>query len=188
MQFSAAKPDSPVAEVTVPRGFRAFGDEGNALWDSDSDAADAGAGGGGLTFWTVWEVAKDPCKAGSDWDQFYDPGTSVKDLAAALLRQKYRIGTEPRPVEFAGYKGLYLELRLAKGLQVEKCAGIDTHAFVAWHSRQSDRSKYSNDSVDRIWILDVKGERLIVNETHKAPAGDPRLDKMVKSLTIRPRT
>lgn len=77
----------------------------------------------------------------------------MKDLAAALLRQKYRIGTEPRPVEFAGYKGLYLELRLAKGLQVEKCAGIDGPAFVAWHSRQSGRSKYCNDSIDRIWIL-----------------------------------
>jgi hypothetical protein len=179
MGFGPAVPNSPVADVTVPEGFHVFGDEGAVLWNSDSTR--------GLTFGTVWQVARDPCKAVLDQDQFYDPGASVKDLAAALLGQKYRVGPEPRPVELAGYKGLYLELRFAKGFKIGKCAGAEGPTYLAWHSRSSDRSQYSDASIDRIWILDVKGERLIVNTTHTAPGGDPVLDKMVKTLTIHPR-
>jgi hypothetical protein len=188
IDFEGAEPDWPVADVTVPKGFRVF-NEGPVLWNTDSR--------GGLMFWTVREVARDPCKAVLDVDQFYDPGSSVKDLGAALMRQKYRVGPEPRPVEFAGYKGLYLEFRFVKGFTIAKCAGVEDHYFPgvdgptysAWRANSgNDRNQYSDDSIDRIWILDVNGERLIVNETHIAPGGNPLLEKMVKTLTIHPRS
>jgi len=184
-----SEPNSHVAEVTVPQGFHVF-NEGNVLWNPK------GSSRGGLMFWTVREVARDPCKSVLDEDQFYDPGASGKDLAAALLRQNYRVGPEPRPVELAGYKGLYLELRFVKGFTIAKCAALEDHYFQgvdgptydAWRAASGDdRNQYSDDSIDRIWILDVEGERLIVNETHTAPGGDPVLEKMVKTLTIRPR-
>lgn len=96
----------------------------------------------------------------------------------------------PTPVTFAGYDGLYRELRLPRALYTDNCS---SGAYEVWNAvdpetyAEQRRYQYGAGSVDRIWILDANGHRLVVNAT-RDPAITRKdaatLDAMLESITI----
>jgi hypothetical protein len=157
------------ALVTVPSGFK----DGAEFYvvSSDGDAF--------LGLWTVGHVDGDACHPGIDHpiDPII-PGPSVEDLADALVAQKSTSASAPEPVTLAGHHGLYVEL--ASPRDISKC-GKDP----ALWGDPGGRGIYSDHQIDRLWILDVDGQRLVVNAAHGPSATTSEIDEltsMVKSL------
>jgi hypothetical protein len=135
-----------------------------AGWRSFSDLAVVGEGGAAVEFWFADRVPLDPCRWTGSWS---DPGTSVAGLTAALARQP---GTStPSEVTLAGYAGRSMRLRApgkASTNSLKACdmgdKGLDTqHIYVRWWMGDSWHGQ-DLEEVNRLWILDVHGERLVV--------------------------
>jgi hypothetical protein len=146
----------------------------------------------GLSVWEVGQVFHDPCH----WKgQAFDPGPSVEDLVAALVAEKMRNATTPTDVTLAGYAGKYLEwsvpadLKSSTWTDFDACDldsnGID-HDFLSWlGNRAGDRYEQVPGQVDQLWVLDVSGQRLVVDATYSpnTSQGDrAALEQVVDSL------
>jgi hypothetical protein len=168
-QFSVvANPgvETPDALVEVPSGF----DDEAAWYVVSHDQQEF------LGLWTVGLVDRDACPSGTN--QLFDPGPSVEDLADALVAQKSTRATTPKPVKLAGYKGLYVELTSPHDI-----SGCEQTGHL-W-GNPGGRGIYNDGQVDLVWILDVDGQRLVVNAayTPKSSASDiDKLTSMVESL------
>jgi hypothetical protein len=180
--FEAVDEEVAWVEVDIPDGFQVFNE--SVLWAHDDRPSR------GLLFWSVTGVNRRPCH-GPFPPEFVDPGPSVEDLAAALHQQPHREGAPPEPVTFDGYDGLYLELRLPRNLDTEDC---ESGSYEAWQAIdtethvEEERYQYGAGSVDRIWVLDVDGHRLMVNATYDPQMTRPdaaALQSMLDSITIR---
>jgi hypothetical protein len=132
-----------------------------------------------LGFWTVEKVPSDFCREYS----FTNPGPTVADLAAALAAQPRLRGTDPRPVKIGGYDGLYVELTKP----VSGCL-----ATTLWfaprvrHMAYEERFMRAGD-VARIWIIDVGGERVVIDTIHPAGASAEKVaqtTRMVETATF----
>ena len=175
----------PWAELDVPAGFRKS--EASTLRASD---------GRRLGLWRVATVNTDPCY-GAD---FTDPGPSVRDLAAALAAQPVLGGTNPVPVRLGGFAGLYLEQRVPAGLDWHDCVtmmGSPRHDAVAppvpmyyfdvWREPGvgTARVDLRPGRTHRVWILDVDGDRLVVDATFDSTATvaqQQELMRLVRSI------
>jgi hypothetical protein len=171
-QFSVkANPGAgaPDALVEVPSGFNDGSDvPGFYVVSHDGDAF--------LGLWTIEHVQGDACLR--PLNDYVTPGPSVENLAEALVAQKSTDASAPEPVTLAGYRGLYVEL--ASPRDISKC---DQHPGL-WGDPGS-RGIYSDDQVDLVWILDVDGQRLVVNAAYGPTATTSEIDEltsMVKSL------
>lgn len=143
----------PWAVVEVPEGY---GSPGGWTVDrgADGDPQDYGS----VDFWSVGTVADDPCHASTETD----PGSTVRDLAEAIHRQRGHQATAPVPVTLDGHTGLYLEVTGPDRKQLDTCA---ERRFTLW--RGDDNVLNGTDvpgMVFQIWILDVNGHRIVVNE------------------------
>jgi hypothetical protein len=160
--------ESPDALVDVPTGF-VEGDDGYD-WYVVSDDGDTFLG-----LWVIDEVDHDACLH-ADADAF-DPGPSVEDLADALVAQKSTRAAPPEPVTIAGHPGQYVELASPRDLSgCEKYPGL-------W--REPERPIYRNGQVDRVWIVDVDGQRLAVDASYgpgSTAVERDQLTSMVNSL------
>lgn len=136
-----------------------------------------------ISIWTVTEVAADPCSG--DGREWVDPGPTVADLAAALAAQPLKNGTDPVAVSLAGYQGLYVETSAAFGVAIEDC--VD-ESFVSWRSDDGKvRVHGEGGEVGRLWILDVDGNRLIVDVTHSPDASFDQIAELthiIESITF----
>jgi hypothetical protein len=141
------------ADVDVPSGY--FNTEGWVIDDGNDDLAPHQFGDVG--FWGgVDAVSTDPCRGGHE----VKVGPSVHDLAVALAAQRHRTTTQPVPVTLGGYDGLYLTSTGATS--VDRCdGGVQTlfHATGSWSTRLQDETP---KKVDHLWILDVRGQRIVV--------------------------
>jgi hypothetical protein len=157
--------ETPDALVEVPSGFK-----DGAEWYVVSPDSDAFLG-----LSTVGKVDRDVCLHGEQ--DAFDPGSSVEDLADALVAQKSTRASAPKPVTLGGHEGLYVELASPRHLsRCEKYPGL-------W--REPDRGIYSDSQMDLVWILDVDGQRLVVDAAHGPTATTSEIDNltsMVKSL------
>jgi hypothetical protein len=146
----------------------------------------------GVSVWDVTKVPSDPCH----WaDTLADPGPSVDDLVRALVAQESRNATTPTDVTLAGHSGVYLEWSVPKDAVVTGDADFDGcdvvpenghRDFISWLS-SSGGSRYQQHAgqVDWLWILDVNGQRLVVDATHLADeteANRAELRQVVESL------
>jgi hypothetical protein len=148
----------------------------------------------GLSVWDVGQVVRDPCH----WqDQAFTPGPSVEDLAAALAAQKTRDATTPTAVTLAGYAGEYLQWSVPADLTSSKWTDFDAcdlssdgvdRDFVSWFangSSQDDRYEEVPGEVDQLWVLEVNGQRLVVDATYSpdtSQADRRQLAQVVNSL------
>jgi hypothetical protein len=168
-QFSVlanAGVEPPDALVKVPSGFL-----GGADWYVVSPDGDAFLG-----MWTVGKVQRDACLRPRH--DVVTPGPSVDDLADALVAQKSTRASVPKPVNLAGYQGLYVEL--ASPHDISKC-DQDPRLW----GDPGGRAIYSDDQVDLVWILDVDGQRIVINAAHGPTSTASERDKltsMVESL------
>jgi hypothetical protein len=163
--FANPGDQGPEAIVEVPSGYN-----GGSTWFVVSHDA-----GEFLGLWFVGLVARDACTSAES--RLFDPGPSVKDLASALVAQKSTRASAPKPVTLAGYRGLYVEL--ASPHDTSRCE--DTGHM--WES-PGGRGPGS-DQVDLLWILDVDGQRVVVDAAYNATstaADIHKLTSMVESL------
>jgi hypothetical protein len=148
-----------------------------------------------VSVWTVWKVARNPCHP---IHNLYNPGPTVNDLADALEAQPMRHATAPKDVTLGGYPGKYLEWSVPAHMVVtgdSSFKGCDVEPggrreFTSWLSGGSDpRWQQMAGQVDRLWILNVDGQRLVVDATHSPDATQAQLDeenRIVKSMTFVP--
>lgn len=157
--------------MDVPEGFSNF--LGFALFDEDPQ------GGGGLSYWTVNGVNRDPCGFGGD--VLIDVGNTVEDLAAAFQKQQLTRVTAPAPTTIDGYQGLYLELHVPKDIDFADCG----RNFYLWYSDPIGDRYLQSPGKERLWILDVEGKAVVLNATESpedpAPARK-QLTDMVESV------
>jgi hypothetical protein len=145
----------------------------------------------GLSVWDIGQVFRDPCH----WQgQGFDPGPSVGALVAALVAQPMRNATRPTDVTLAGYKGRYLEVSVPADLKSSTPGEFDAcdmdsggyRDFQGWLGNGTgNRHEQVPGQVDRLWVLDVKGQRLVVDATYSPDttfADRNQLQKVVESL------
>lgn len=130
----------------------------------------------GLSVWDVGRVFRDPCH----WvGQDYDPGPTVEDLVAALVAQPMRNASEPTAVTIAGYSGQYLEWSVPTDLKSSTWTDFDAcdsdpsdvvhRNFNSWLGNgMGNRYQQVPGQVDRLWVLDVDGQRLVIDATYSA--------------------
>jgi hypothetical protein len=138
--------------LTVPDGWAAVqgfgvGDDGTVVvvWPSDAEVAD---------------VYADPCR----WeDGFVDPpvGPTVDDLATAFANQPQRGESVPVDVSIDGYLGKMIELSVPDDIDFADCDGGE---FRSWRGRFQQEP----GQVDRLHILDVGGQRVVI-DAHFVP-------------------
>jgi hypothetical protein len=130
----------------------------------------------GFGVWDVAQVPTDPCH----WKgHLVDPGPTVDDLVRALVAQPTRHATKPTDVTLAGQAGKYLQWSVPadmvvtgdanfKGCDIQDNGHLD---FVSWTSTGGG-SRYQQvaGQVDQLWVLDVSGQRLVVDATHSLNA------------------
>jgi hypothetical protein len=121
----------------------------------------------GITFWDVAEVYAHPCQG----SKTIDPGPTVADLAEGLAKQPLRHATEPVNVAIDGIKGLQLQWSVPAGFDFSTCP--DGH-FNSWTSASGSwnggRYQQGPGQVDRLWILDINGKRLVVDAMYMPSA------------------
>jgi hypothetical protein len=126
----------------------------------------------GLSVWDVGRIPGDPCKWRST---LRDPGPGVDALVAALVAQTGRHATAPVKATLAGQSGQSLTWSVP-AWQVTgdgDFAGCDDpgnghHDFVSWFGSGGSGERWEQEAgqVDRLWVLDVKGQRLVVDATY----------------------
>ena len=182
----------PRVLITVPggwSGFRGFG------VDSLSGSRSHFVG-----FWNVVDVYTNSC-------QWIGPkvqtGSTVDELAAVLAARPLRHATVPVSVSLGGYAGKYLEWSVPKDIAFSSCDKdpSDGHFYfdswtgnALWNapydsSGTTDRYQQSPGQVDRLWILDVEGRRLVIDASYLpgATAQDRAdLQQVVDSIRFEP--
>ena len=142
--------------------------------------------------WDVGQVFRDPCH----WQgQGFDPGPSVSALVAALVAQRMRNATRPTDVTLAGYQGKYLEWSVPATIESSALSEFDAcdvepdgqhHDFQGWLGNgMGNRYEQVPGQVDRLWVLDVNGQRLVVDATYSpdtTQADRDELARVVESL------
>ena len=180
----------PTYTVDVPKGW----------YEQDSQFIITGANKPvlGLSVWVVGQVYRDPCH----WQgQAFDPGPSVANLVSALAAQKTRNATTPTDVTLAGYSGEYLEWSVPADLKSSAWSEFDAcdvtdggdHNFNSWLANDGEGYRYEEvpGQVDQLWVLDVNGQRLVVDATYSPGTSQSQraaLEQVVDSLRFGART
>lgn len=140
--------EAPLAVFDVPAGFA--GHDG-FVWAEVAEFAN-------ITYAVPTRVFADPCDAEAPSRRV---GPSVEDLATQLAGQGRGETTEPVATEIDAYSGLYLE-RTVTARDLEACA--TTGAVRIWETAAAgSRREYDVAVVDRYWILDVGGRRVVLS-------------------------
>jgi hypothetical protein len=173
--------------VAVPAGWFEFGGRFVIKYPGDKPGPVLG-----LSVWDVGQVYLDPCRWRSGQ---VDPGPSVKALVAALVAQPMRNASKPTAVTLAGSQGTYLELSVPADLKSSTWTDFDAcdlepsnghHDFRSWIGNGlGTRYLQVPGQVDRLWVLDVKGQRLVVDATYSpdtTQADREELTRVVESL------
>jgi hypothetical protein len=129
----------------------------------------------GLSAWIVGQVPTDPCQNRST---LVTPAAGVDGLVQAILAQKGRNATDPVDVTLAGFKGQYLEWTVPADVQFADgdeyhAVGCDDQNYLSWNGRTGGtRYQQVPDQVDRLWILDVDGQPVVIDASYSpgAPA------------------
>lgn len=156
---------APDASLEVGDGFIVGAD-----WYVVSEDGDAFLG-----LWTAGQVERDACRR--PLHDGVNPGPTVRDLADALVRQRSTRATAPEPVKLAGLAGLFV--RVTGPGDLDNCDEDP--------SLTNSRGIYSDHQVDRIWILDADGRRVVVDASYAPTATATEvaaLRAMVRSLQL----
>ena len=161
----------PKITVTLPSGW--FNYNGWALNDG---------GALSMSFWDVNKVYPTPCQ----WQgkPMIDPGRTVDGLARTLATRPLRHASTPTAVVLAGFRGKYLRWSVPTNVNFRKCG---QGYFESWTGRgwTTDRWQQGPGQVDRLWILDVRGQRLVVDAAYLPRATRQQraqLDRIVHSI------
>ena len=137
----------------------------------------------GLAFWDVAKVYPTGCR----WQgkPKIDPGRTVNGLARVLATRPLRHASSPRSVELAGFRGKYFRWSVPSGIDFKR--RCSQGYFESWTGRgwATDRWQQGPGQVDRLWILDVHGKRLVIDANYMPSATRKQrteLDRIVHSI------
>lgn len=154
--------DGPArAVVDVPEGYVG----GGPVIGSDD---------GDIAFWgSVTQVDTDPCLGG----RHVRAGSSVHDLASALVAQRHMKISTPVPVTVGGFHGVYL--RSTGPSDVRRCRGGSVTIYTAggtWLQADVPNTTF------HAWILNVRGTRVVGGaRIYPHAANEAELVHMVES-------
>jgi hypothetical protein len=162
----------PRITVTLPSGW--FNYNG---WGINDDGALS------VSFWDVDKVYPTGCR----WQgkPKIDPGRTVDGLARVLATRPLRHASRPTDVKFAGFRGEYLRWSVPSGIDFRR--RCSQGYFESWTGRgwARDRWQQGAGQVDRLWILDLNGKRLVIDANYLPQATRPQrteLDHIVHSI------
>jgi hypothetical protein len=166
------------ATITVPAGWGSLEVIGVTKEGSDESFM-------AVLFWSFPddfnEVYTDPC----DWSSsIVEPpvGPTVDDLANALAAQAMRGDAVPTAVTIDGYEGKYLEMSVPTDIDLASC---DQGEFRSWLGRFHQ----GPGQIDRIYIVDVDGQREVIVANHMPGASEADLAEqqaILESIDIVP--
>jgi hypothetical protein len=115
-----------------------------------------------VQFWDVDQVYGHPCPSRGT---LFQPGPSVNDLASALVDVPLRHATQPTDVTVDGYIGKSLEWSVPADIDFADCdPESDEDYFDSWTDTDGGgRYQQGPGQVDRLWILDIDGARLVID-------------------------
>ena len=174
--------DPPVLELTVPAGWSVL--PVGSILRVEEDVT--------ISFWNVAEVFADSCRWHGE-RQLVGPG--IRDLALALQRVPGRSASEPVEVDVDGRWGLYLQWSVPPDLESDRPGSFvgcdDTRTgdtlYVSWTTWPDRRQRYHRlpGEVERLWILDVDGRRLVIDvqqEPSASPGAVAEADAIIASI------
>ncbi len=183
-------------EVIGGGDYPSFTVEAPVTWSAPDGhfVVKSGSGILGMSVWDVGKVPRHPCH----WrGRLYDPGPTVDELVEALASQPLRNSTTPTDVTLGGYRGRYLEWSVPSDMVVTGDADFegcdfqppDSHTdFVSWFGDGfGERYQQFAGQIDRLWVLDVDGQRLVVDATYApgtSEADRDELTQIAKSLRV----
>jgi len=168
------RPFPPVL-ITVPEGwssFRGFG----VHKDTPSNPF--------VGFWNVTLVYSHPCQHRG---AMLDPGPTVEGLAAMLAKVPLRNASAPVEITMDGYHGTYLEWTVPSDIDFATCDSSEFESWIAYGTGGTDRYQQAPGQIDRLWILDVEGRRLVIDATYLPGATDADradLQRVVDSIAF----
>ena len=161
----------PRIAVTLPSG-----------WFNNNGWAVNNGGALGLGFWDPDKVYPTGCH----WQgkPKIDPGRTVAGLARVLATRPLRHASRPRNAELAGFRGKYLKWSVPSEINISRCS---QGYFESWTGRgwATDRWQQGAGQVDRLWILDLNGKRLVIDANYLPSATRKQradLDRVVHSI------
>jgi hypothetical protein len=142
--------DVPLAVLNLPAGLNGGAEY---IWASPEN------GGWILGYWTVDGVYLDPCTRKDTFDtrELKFPDIWVEALAAQRRTETSRAV----PVTLGGYDGIYVELTAPSDLDFSACRGERLTIFETT-AKGSDHWIADPGVVERYWVLDVDGERVVL--------------------------
>ena len=130
-------------------------------------------------------VYGDPCRWSTTRPE--TPATTVDELVAALAAQASRDASDPVDVTVDGHQGKSITLHVPDDANFAEC---DQGLFGSWAiggDPSPSRVHQGRGQIDKLWILDVAGELIVIDAGHYA--GTPaeivdQLDAIVESATF----
>ena len=135
----------------------------------------------------VDEIYADACDG--DTGELLDAGSSVDDLAAALLQQPGPMATGPTETMFGGFPTSRVDLTIPDGFDLEACS-FGSYGLQIWYSPPAD--KYfvlPADGIASVYIVDVDGQRQVFLAGHGFATSDEyvaELQAVLDSIRIEP--
>jgi hypothetical protein len=160
----------PAVLVTVPDGWNNLNGWG-FMRGSGAHVA--------VQFWNVDQVYGHPCQWKGTLSR---PGPTVDDLVNALIKVPMRNPTQPIDVTLSRTRGTYLEWSVPSDMKFSDCDADDgAYYFESWtaHGGEGDRYHQGPGQVDRLWILDVKGSRLVIDAFSMPSATEEEIQELV---------
>ena len=198
---SSTGPGVPLIEASVigGSGLPRFTVQAPAPWNTDGQFVRNHTEGvfRGISVWDVARVPRNPCHP---LGNSREPGPTVGDLVAALTAQRMRDATTPADVTLGGYSGRYLRWSVPAHMVVtgdSSFAGCTVEPggrreFTSWYdSGDGVRWQQMAGQVDRLWVLDVNGQRLLIDATYSPNATHAQREeenRIVESIRFIPAT
>jgi hypothetical protein len=167
--------------VAVPDGFVAF--QNWAVLKAGEDPNRTGIG-----FYRVHEVYRDPCH----WNDSAPTsiGPTVDDLVAAMASFGERRPKAPVDVSVGRYPGVMVEWSVPDDADFSSCDGGEYRSWTKSDWSETDfgiRFHQASGQVDRNYIVDVDGVRLVIDAYYLAgtsAADIAELEQIVESIQI----
>ncbi len=170
----------PLGLLDVPAGFENFGffalvPQG-FFDDSEEDTPYPFRA---VNYWTVHGVFTDPCDRHAQGAR--EIGGSVDDLVRALRAQRLTSTSPPAPVTLDGHDGIYVELTVPRDVSFENC---DQGYYYFWEGRPGDAQHVADSpgAVERVWILDVDGERAVLTAISALGVSDEQVEELTEMV------
>ena len=121
-------------------------------------------------FWNGEQILIHPNLCGR-FEDFKHPGPSVDNLATTLTELPGFRATVPAPVSLGGYDGLYVEL-------VTVAPSCPAFWLTSRDTGLADDAVRGH--VERLWILDVEGGRIVVEASHEPGATEEQVAELTR--------